>query len=71
MTPTSAAALEWMAARWDAGMTVCITTHYRSIQISPMRRSAVRINAAGDLQIQTGRRWDTVLLSGVRITANI
>ena len=70
MTPTSTAALEWMTARWDAGMTVSITTHYRSIQIAPTRRSAVRINAGGDLQVMRGRGWDTILIDGVRITAN-
>ena len=63
------AAFEWMTERWDAGMTVAITTHLRSVQITPKRREAVRISASGDLQIQAGKRWDTVIFSGVKVAA--
>lgn len=63
------AAFEWMTNRWNDGMTVCITNRLRSVQIAPKRREAVRISASGDLQIQAGKRWDTVLVSGVKVTA--
>lgn len=62
------AAFEWMTEQWDAGMTVCITNHLRSVQITPKRREAVRLSASDDLQIQAGKRWDTVLFSGVKVT---
>ena len=58
-----------MTAVWDAGGVVWLSTMTRRTKIAAKHRACVKMDTAGSLYVQAGKRWDCIDFCGIGYTA--